>query len=207
MGEHIFEGPEGKLEGRLELPEGSPRGCAVICHPHPLFGGTFQNTICVRAARALRGHGFATLRFNFRGVGKSEGVHDGEGGEEGDVRAALDELYAQLGRLPAWAVGYSFGARTVCGLAARDNDIERTVLIALPLRTYGPGRLLDLRQETLMLFGNLDEHGTEADLPVLKDHIDVRTIEGADHFFRGRTPLVEEHIHTYAKAKSFPKSF
>jgi len=203
MSELLFEGPAGVLEGHLEHPEAEVEAVAVVCHPHPLYGGSLQNTICVRAARALRECGFATLRFNFRGVGKSEGKHDGGGAEEGDALAAFDALRERFGYVPAWGVGYSFGARTVCNLAAGEERIERAVLIALPVKTFGLGRLEDLRRPALLVFGELDEYGTESELPELGSHLEVHTIQGADHFFRGRTPLVEEHVRTYArKARS-----
>ncbi len=198
----LFEGPAGVLEGRLELPDSEVEALAVVCHPHPLHGGSLQNTLCVRAARALREFSFATLRLNFRGVGKSEGAHDGDGAEDQDALAALDALRERFGYLPEWAVGYSFGARTVCSLAAVEARIERTIQIALPLKSYGLGRLADLRQPSLLIFGDQDEFGTAAELPQLGTHLEIRTIPGADHFFRGRTPLVEEHVRDYAQKAS-----
>ena len=199
---HIqVEGPAGVLEARLEEPDGrEPRGAAVICHPHPLHGGSLENTICVRAARALRANGLATLRFNFRGVGASAGVHDGQGGEEKDVQACLDELVRRYPGLPQWGVGYSFGARTVGDLAARERRIVRVILIALPVGRYGHGRLAALEQPGLLLFGELDEFGTAADAPPLGPGLEVNTIEGADHLFRGRTSLVEDHVRDYARS-------
>ena len=204
MSELLFEGPAGVLEGRLELPEtpdGRVEAVAIVCHPHPLYGGSMRNTICVRASRALRSCGFATLRFNFRGVEGSAGEHDGNGAEEGDARAALDVLLERFGDVPAWVVGYSFGARTVSALAASDPRIEGAILIALPVKTYGAERIDELRQPSLLLFGELDEFGTEDDLPSLGSHMEVHTVAGADHFFRGRTPLVEEHIRDYARKR------
>ena len=92
-----LQGPAGRLEALLEEPEGGPiRGAAVVCHPHPMHLGTMRNTIVFRTARALRAAGLVTLRFNFRSVEGSQGEHDGEGGEEGDVLAALDLLEQRM---------------------------------------------------------------------------------------------------------------
>ena len=201
-----FPGPVGRLEALLETPEedgtGPPRAAAVVCHPHPLHGGSMQNSIVFRVARALRAAGLVTLRLNFRGVEGSEGVHDGTGAEEGDVAAALDELELRFPGLPLWAAGYSFGSRTVCGLATRDERIERVLGIAFPVQVYDASVLARLRQPTLLVMGDRDEFGTAEDLDrlelALPDHVRIQEIAGADHFFRGRTPLVEEAVRTFA---------
>ena len=202
----VFPGPAGRLEGLLESPEEHApadwRAAAVVCHPHPLHGGSLQNTIVFRAARALRSAGVVTLRLNFRGVEGSEGTHHGEGGEEGDVDAALDELEKRLPALPLWAVGYSFGARTVCGLAARSPRIRRVLAIAFPFGVYDVTMLGELRQPTLLLSGEKDEFGTLAGLTrggvPLPPNVRVEEIPGADHLFRGRTPVVEERVRHFA---------
>ena len=204
--EQVFvPGPAGRLEARLELPEAAGGGDApihhlgIISHPHPLHGGSMQSTICVRVARALRACGFATLRFNFRGVGQSAGKHDGQGAEQEDVRACLEFLRERCGDLPIWGAGYSFGARTTCDLAVDEERLERLVLIALPVRHYGPGRIASVRQPGLLVFGSEDEFGRAEDLPALDAHMRIHTIAGADHFFRGRTPRVEECVREYAR--------
>lgn len=198
-----IDGPAGALVGVFEEPEGEARGAAVVCHPHPLHGGTLRNTIVVRTARALRSVGMATLRINFRGVEGSEGVHDGTGAEEGDVAAALDWLRERLGDVPLWAAGYSFGARTVCGLAAREERIARVVLVALPVAVYTCEEICGLRQPGLAIFGTADEFGTARELrerfAALPPRLEIHEIPGADHFFRGKTPLVEEAVRAYAE--------
>jgi uncharacterized protein len=201
-----LSGPAGRLEGILEEPETrddrGPRGAALLCHPHPLHGGSMRNSIVFRAARALRSVGFATLRLNFRGVEGSEGVHDGEGAEEGDAAAGLDHLQARYPRLPLWAVGYSFGARTLTLLAGRDPRIERLVLIAFPVRVYDPSPIASLTQPTLLLFGGADEFGTAASLRQRlverPPNLTIEEIPAADHLFRGRTPEVEERVRSFA---------
>jgi alpha/beta superfamily hydrolase len=204
--EVTIRGPVGRLFGVLEEPEDTSRlsGAAICCHPHPLHGGTHQNTIVYRLARALRSAGLATLRFDFRGVGSSEGAHDGHGGEEGDASAALDLLQERYPGLPLWATGFSFGSRTVGSLATRDFRIERLALIALPVSIYASSFLDELSQPTLMVFGSGDTFGTLTELaqrhPSLGENFELEEISGADHFFRGRTPLLEETIRNWAQA-------
>ncbi len=198
-----LDGPAGRLQGLLEGPE-APVVAAIVCHPHPLHGGTMDNGIVFRAARALRDCGAATLRFNFRGVGKSAGIHGGSGEEELDASAALDWLAGRVPERPLWAAGYSFGARTVCGLAAREPRIERVILIAPPLGTSEWSCLERLSRPGLLLFGSEDPFGTLRELerrhPRLPGELEQVEIEGADHFFRGRTPVLEERIREYARA-------
>ncbi len=199
-----FQGPAGKLEGILDEPENvqKPIGVAVVCHPHPLHEGTMRNTIVFRTARALRAVGFITLRFNFRGVEESEGVHDGEGAEEQDAAAAFDYLGERYPGLPMWGAGFSFGSRTMAGLAPKDARIERVVLVAFPVAAYDCSFIKAVPQPGFLIFGSVDEFGTlaqfRAQFPELPERLEVHEIEGADHFFRGRTPLMEEAIRLYA---------
>jgi len=201
-------GPVGKLIGELEEPQGPPRGTAIVCHPHPLHGGSLRNSIVVRVARALRSLGFVTLRFNFRGVEGSEGEHDGAQEVE-DAAAATALLTGRHPELPLWVAGYSFGSRIVAELALRDETVERVLLIAFPCALYDPGFLARLRQPGLILLAGADGFGTAADLrrglPILPPHLELVEIAGADHFFRGRTPLVEEAVHRYAARALEPR--
>jgi alpha/beta superfamily hydrolase len=110
-------GPVGSLEALLEEPEpAEPRMAAVVCHPHPLYGGTMHNKVVYRIARGLRRAGIVVLRFNFRGVGKSEGEHAHMIGEIEDVRAALDSLRSRYPNLPYALAGFSFGSRAIMSL-------------------------------------------------------------------------------------------
>lgn len=199
----VVAGPAGRLVGVLEPPAGAPLGAAIVCHPHPLHSGSMRNTIVFRAARALRDAGLVTLRFNFRGVEGSEGEHDGRGGEEADAAACLDFLAARHPDLPLWAAGYSFGARTVCGLATRDARIVRLVLVAIPVGVYDCSCLGRLEQPGLVLLGGDDPFGTLTELSQrhrhLPERLELDEIGGADHFFRGRTPILEDRIREYAQ--------
>ena len=161
-----------------------------------------RNTVIFRTARALRQVGLATLRFNFRGVEGSEGEHDGEGGEEGDVSVALDFLAERHPSVPLWAAGYSFGSRTVAGLATRDPRITRLILIAFPITHYDCSFLSDVEQPGFLIFGGGDPYGTLTELaqqfPKLPERLEVDEVPGADHFFKGRTPILEDKFHAYA---------
>ena len=111
-------GPAGRLEGLVDLPDDAPLCIAVVCHPHPLHGGTMQNKVAYTLARALRDQGAAVLRFNFRGVGASEGAHAGAIGETDDALAAVAWLRARLPGLPLVLAGFSFGAGVAMRAAA-----------------------------------------------------------------------------------------
>src|SRR5580658_7103762 len=116
----LIEGPAGKLEALLEEPEqedaGEPRETCLVCHPHPLFGGTMHNKVVYRIARGMRRAGAVVLRFNFRGVSRSEGVHDEGRGEVDDARAALAFLRARYPALAYSLAGFSFGSRVILKL-------------------------------------------------------------------------------------------
>jgi hypothetical protein len=130
-------------------------------------------------------------------------VHDGTHEIE-DARAAAAALLARHPALPLWAAGYSFGSRIASELALGDEGVERVLLIAFPSKLYDPGFLARLRAPGLVLLGEADPFGNAADLrralPALPRHIELVEIPGADHFFRGRTPLVEEAVRRYASA-------
>ena len=195
-------GPVGRLIGELEDPGGPPRGLALVCHPHPAHGGSMRNTLVVRMARGLRSVGLVTLRFNFRGVEGSEGAHDGTHEVE-DAAAAAAALAERHPELPLWAAGYSFGARIAAELAARDATVQRLILLAFPCRLYDPRFLGRMRQPGLIVLGEKDAFGSGADLrralPELPVHLELVEVPAADHFFRGRTPLVEEAVIRYAR--------
>jgi uncharacterized protein len=114
-----FAGPAGRLEGLVDLPDGPPLCIAVACHPHPLHGGTMQNKVVHTLARVLREQGVATLRFNFRGVGASEGAHAGAIGETDDALAAVAWMRQRHPGLPLVLAGFSFGAGVAMRAAAR----------------------------------------------------------------------------------------
>lgn len=195
-------GPVGKLVAEVESPA-APVGVALVCHPHPAHGGSLRNAIVVRVARALRAVGIATVRFNFRGVEGSDGQYDGTQEIE-DAKAVADWLRQRHHGLPLWAAGYSFGSRISAELALGDTGVAHVVLIAFPCALYDPRFLLRLKTPGLLVLGEADSFGNAADLgravPELPAGLELIEIPGADHFFRGRTPLVEEAVLRYARA-------
>jgi alpha/beta superfamily hydrolase len=180
------------LEGRLGLVSRA-RGGFVLCHPHPLYGGDMDNPVVIRAAEVCREAGYATLRFNFRGVGASAGVHDKGEGEQQDIRAAEATLSARLPTVgPIGVIGYSFGAWTAAR-AMRPGDAPLG-LIAPPLGMFDFDRLGKDGGRLLLVAGTRDPY-----CPVEALHrltratgAEERIIEGADHFFFGKLyPLGE----------------
>jgi len=200
-----IQGPVGRLEAELWRPsEGEPRAAAVVCHPHPLHGGTMRNNVVHRTARGLHDAGLAVLRFNFRGVGGSEGVHDGSGAEEEDLRAALDHMAATFPGVPLWAAGFSFGSRTVAGLAPKDPRIERVALVALPVIEYDCRMALDIPQPGALFMAGEDTFGTlsvlREQMPELAQRFHTVEIAGVDHFFTGKLDELRASVADWATA-------
>lgn len=202
--ELFIHGPAGKLEATLWEPadKRAPRAAAVVCHPHPLYGGTMNNNVVFRAARGLQSAGLAVLRFNFRGVQRSEGVHHGEGGEVDDLGAALDWMAARYPGLELWAGGFSFGARTSAQRAGTDARIRRVVLVALPVRKFDCAFLRAVRQPAFVLMAANDEFGTLSELraqfPDLPSTVELDEVPNVGHFFEGATQEVSERVRAWA---------
>ena len=198
-----IEGSAGELEGALWLPEGPPRAAIVLGHPHPLHGGSMDSSVVFRAGRALQEAGLAVLRLNYRGVGASVGTFHGEGGEVDDHRAALDWLEQEVGGVPLWAGGFSFGARTAAALATHEDRIRQVLLIALPVLAFPCAVADDVRCPGLALMASEDAFGTAADvkaaLPVLASRVEVDELEGADHFFSGKLQDLQARIGDWAQ--------
>lgn len=199
-----IDGPAGRLHGVLWEPEGPARAAAVVCHPHPAHGGNMNSNVVYRAARGLQEAGLAVLRFDFRGVRRSEGTHDGSGAEEGDLEAALAWLEDRFPGLPRWAAGFSFGARTTVGLLARRPELARRVLlIALPVRAYPCEAAAHLEAPGLVLMAGADEFGTRADLearfPELASRMEVDELPDLDHFFTGGLELLQARVQAWAR--------
>lgn len=188
------------LEARLQAP-GAPIGGFVLCHPHPLYGGDMDNPVVIRAAEVAQAAGYASLRFNFRGVGGSEGVHDEGRGEQDDVSAAMEALAARLpaGR-PVGAIGYSFGAHAAAR-ATRPGDAALG-LIAPPLGMYDFGFLGRGAGAVLLAAGTQDRYCPVDSLRRLAESTgaEVRIIEGADHFFFGKLYPLGEAIGAWLTA-------
>jgi len=207
----FIPGPAGRLEAlswSAQQESGSPvaaRAAALVCHPHPQYGGSMHNNVVFRIARGLQRAGLAVVRFNFRGVESSEGAHDGHGGEVEDARAVLGWLGEQHPGLPLWAAGFSFGARTATELAAGEARAARLLCVALPCKAFDCSALLRVRQPALVLQAGRDAFGNLADLrerlPDLPPQIELDQIEGEEHFFRGATPRLEARVRAWARSQ------
>ena len=203
--ELFLNGPAGRLEAQLWMPadKAAPRAIAVMCHPHPLFGGTMKTNALFRAARGLQQAGLAVLRFNFRGVERSEGVHHGNGGEVDDLGAAIDWMLAEFPELELWAGGFSFGARTSAERATRDPRIARVVLVAMPVLRFDCWFLRELKQPGIVLMAGNDEFGNLAQLreryPDVGERLELDEIPGVGHFFEGQTLEVTARVQRWAE--------
>lgn len=182
-------GGAGKMECLLDLPEEAPRGIALVAHPHPLYGGTMENKVTQTLARTFVTLGYATARFNFRGVGESEGEHDRGHGEVDDMLVMLNHMQEQYPGLPVALSGFSFGtfvqAQLQARLAAEGRSIERMVLVGT---AAGKWPMPSVPEDTILIHGELDDTIT---LQMVFDwarplEIPVIVIPGADHFFHRR---------------------
>ena len=190
----FLEGPVGRLEALLNAGVPDAAYAAVVCHPHPLFGGTLHNKVVFHAMKALNGFGFPVLRFNFRGAGLSPGEHDHGNGEVEDVRAALEWLDQEF-HLPLIFAGLSFGAAVGLLAACSDARVKAAIGLGLPVspiddRTYDFSFLQSCAKAKLFVSGDRDQFGTPRQLEALVHGIagakKLVLIAGADHFFEGR---------------------
>jgi alpha/beta superfamily hydrolase len=194
-------GADLSLEARLGLPP-SPSAGVVICHPHPLYGGDMDNPVVVRVQEVCASLGLATLRFNFRGVGASAGVHAGGAGEQDDAAAALDALGKAMPGGALAIAGYSFGARIAALVGGRDGRIRGLALIAPPLAMYDFGFLEDTHVPTLVVAGTQDQYCPPDDFARFTSAhpwVTPATIEGADHFFFGKLFPLGEAVSGWAR--------
>ena len=197
----MFRGPAGTLEGlwKEAADPAHRRGAAVFGHPHPQHGGTMHNKVVFRATQALTRAGYDTLRFNFRGVGLSEGRYDAGRGEMEDFRAALDEAERTVG-LPIVAGGFSFGSAVGLKASAEDSRLAAFVALGLPLATES-GRLVPrppASVPSLFVVGENDAFGPPEDLQrFLGGTHRMAVIPGADHFFEGQLERLGETISDF----------
>jgi len=186
-----IEGPAGKLEAALRIAP-DPRACIVLAHPHPLYGGTLHNPVIFHADRELNQRGLTTLRFNFRGVEGSEGVHDEGRGEVGDVAAACAWIQPLTSGKPLIVLGYSFGSRCVILHASADKTIAGVVAIGLPVRLWPFDEIATLGRPLAVVQGTEDEYGSIAEVEAVISNATPKgklyTVPGASHLFPGRAP-------------------
>jgi alpha/beta superfamily hydrolase len=217
MPDVIFSGPAGRIEGRYQPGTHKEAPIAIILHPHPKHGGTMNNKIVYALHKSFMDQGFATLRFNFRGVGKSEGVYAGGEGELADAAAALD--WIQL-TFPAvrnfWVAGFSFGAWVSMQLLMRRPELEGFIAISPPANKYDFSFLAPCPVSGLIVQGDADPVVTPKSVDALvaklnlqkNIKIDYRSIENADHFFTNNVGIIYESATQYLNTlqNSFRKS-
>ena len=208
----FLDGPAGRLEALLNAGSETATHAAVVCHPHPLFGGTLHNKVVFHTMKAFNSFGFPVLRFNFRGTGLSEGQHDQGIGEVEDVRTALDWLDNEF-HLPIVFAGFSFGSAVGLRAACADPRVRAVIGVGTPVapvvadteepRVYTFEFLNDCRKPKLFVSGARDQFGPGPKLQSLVDSLPepkkLVSIEGADHFFEGRLRELREAIESWVK--------
>jgi hypothetical protein len=194
-------GPAGRLEALLEEPdETAPTEACLVCHPHPLFGGTMHNKVVYRLARGLRRSGSVVLRFNFRGVNLSEGTHDEGRGEADDARAALDVLRGRYPDLPYALAGFSFGSRIVLrlGCAADAPQPGRLIAAGFPTRMGPADHLAQCPIPKYFIQSTADQYGPrealEAAFETFGPPKRLEFVEAGDHFFAGALDRLEDVV-------------
>jgi uncharacterized protein len=196
----FLDGPAGRLEAMLwTVP--SPDRVALVCHPHPLFGGTMHNKVVYQAAKALHRRGMAVLRFNFRGAGLSEGTHDKGRGEQDDVRAALDYLAREFPSRPILLVGFSFGSVVGLKVGCADPRVEKLIGLGIPVNDSDLTYLRTCGKPKLIIQGGNDQFGSRANVESLFSTLPepkrLVIVEGVDHFFAGKLQEVGAAIEAW----------
>jgi uncharacterized protein len=204
-----ISGPAGNLEGLLEWnPEWRPRQVAIVCHPHPLYGGTMHNKVVFRAAKGAIHLEMPTLRFNFRGVVNSEGQHAEGIGERDDARAALDYLTERFPQTPVVMMGFSFGSVVALAVGSADKRVNCLVGIGLPVNSSDFNFLRHVRKPKLVVQGTNDRFGAREKVEELFSSLEepkrLRFVEGADHFLTGRLHELQLEIQEFLQGVMNP---
>jgi len=200
MKKFSIAGTAGNLEGIVHLPDDAPRAIAVVAHPLPTKGGTMENKVVTTLAKTFAELGFATLRFNFRGVGNSEGKFDSGNGEVEDVLTIVRYAQEAFGHLPLILSGFSFGGY-VQALAAQQLHPHRLVLIAPAVGRFDPSTELrtgmpQVPHSTLLIHGEQDEVVSLADVMdwARPQHLPIVVLPEAGHFFHGRLHQIKQLV-------------
>jgi alpha/beta superfamily hydrolase len=201
-------GPAGSLEALLNTGDPGAPYAALVCHPHPLGGGTMHNKVVYHAMKALNGLGIPVLRFNFRGTGRSAGEHDDGRGEQDDVRAALDWLDNEFHR-PILFAGFSFGANVGMRVSCGDPRVAGIIALGLPVaaegRTYTYRYLPACTKPKLFISGDRDQYGPQSEVEAIvataPEPRRLLWIADADHFFVGKLPQVQSAIVEWVESQ------
>ena len=186
-------------------PRAKPRLAAVVCHPHPLHGGTMHNKVVFRAAKAASQAGLPTLRFNFRGVGKSAGTFGDGIGEREDVTAALDYLGTRFPALPVCLIGFSFGAIVGLRVGANHPRVLALIGLSVPLAYTHMDFLRGVLKPKLIIQGTRDQFGGRAEVESFYDSLaepkQICWVQDADHFFTGKLEEVQRAVGEFLRSK------
>ncbi len=206
MPEVIFNGPDGRIEGRYQHAKQHSAPIALILHPHPQHGGTMNNKVVYALYQNFVQRGFSTLRFNFRGVGRSQGVFDNGQGELSDAASALDWMQMHNPNAPAcWIAGFSFGAWISMQLMMRRPEITGFISIAPPASSNDFTFLAPCPASGLIVHGSDDEVVPVGSVDKLAQKlssqknitIDYRVVKGCNHFFKNHLDELVGHIDDY----------
>jgi alpha/beta superfamily hydrolase len=203
----FLDGPAGRLEALLNLGAEDASHAALVCHPHPMYGGTLHNKVVFHTMKALNSFGFPVLRFNFRGAGLSQGEHAHGEGEVEDVRVGLDWLEREY-RQPIILAGFSFGAAVGLRAACPDARVRALISLGTPVapiddRRYDFGFLTGCTKPKLFVSGSRDQFAPKAQLEqmfaAVTEPKKLVFIEAADHFFEGRLRELREAIESWVR--------
>ena len=206
MPEVIFNGPEGRLEGRYHPSSQKNAPVAVILHPHPQFGGTMNNKVVYHLFHAFVRRGYSVLRFNFRGVGRSQGEHDAGIGELSDAAAALDWIQTENPDAPnCWVAGFSFGAWIGMQLLMRRPELEGFISVSPPANMYDFNFLGPCPSSGIIIQGTVDEVVEEDATAKLAEklqaqkaiEVEYAKISGASHFYGSHMADMTNTVETY----------
>ena len=201
----MLDGPAGQLEALLNSGADDATHAALVCHPHPVFGGTMHNKVVFHAMKALNSFGFPVLRFNFRGTGLSHGEHNNGRGEIDDVRTALDWLDHEF-HLPLIFAGFSFGAAVGLNATCGDDRVKALIGLGTPVapvddRSYEFDFLRSCDKPKLFVSGSRDQFGPRPKLEQLVSSLQepkkLVIIESADHFFEGRLREMRDAVEAW----------
>ena len=203
----FLDGSAGRLEAILWTPSAPARHrpplATVVCHPHPLYGGTMHNKVVYQTAKSMEALGLPALRFNFRGAGLSAGKHDRGIGEQDDVRAALDFLVKQFPGVPLMLAGFSFGAWVGLRVGCEYTRVSHLIGLGIPVNSSDFSFLRKCKKPKLFVHGSKDQYGAIEKVERLvvslsgENHLVV--VEGVDHFFTGKLNELDAAITNWLR--------
>jgi alpha/beta superfamily hydrolase len=203
----FLEGPVGRLEAILWTPASptQPKLAALVCHPHPLFGGTMHNKVVYQTAKSLDALGLPVLRFNFRGAGRSAGTHDRGRGELNDIRAAIAFLAIEFPNIPLLVAGFSFGSWVGLRVACEDSRVTDLIGVGIPVNNSEFSFLQKCAKPKLFVHGSNDEHGAvekvKSLVPSFAGENKLVIVDAVDHFFTGKLDQLDRAITQWVSAR------